>query len=141
VAPGISQIDSKPAYGGNPADFSVVQAIQAIRARELRVTLSQFVMMDVPPGNLLPNPYSNSAAGVRQAALPRRGRITCSPAAGFAGTVDKTAPAAAQVAAFFCTATSANFAVSGTTATWTGGVDWGFCQMILHDTHLSAVAA
>jgi hypothetical protein len=34
-------------------------------------------------------------------AFPWRGRITCSPAAGYAGTVDKTAAAATQVASFF----------------------------------------
>jgi hypothetical protein len=72
----ISQIDGKPVYGGTPADFSVVQAIQAITARGLRVTFYPFLMMDVPPVNTLPNPYSDNAAGVGQAALPWRGRIT-----------------------------------------------------------------
>ena len=33
----ISQIDGKPVYGGTPADFSVAQANQAIKARGLRV--------------------------------------------------------------------------------------------------------
>jgi hypothetical protein len=140
AAPVISQIDGKPVYGGTPADFSVVQAIQAIRARGMRVTFYPFLMMDVPPGNTLLNPYSDNAAGVGQASLPWRGRITCSPAAGFVGTVDKTAPAAEQVAAFFGNATSSNFAVSGTTVTWTGGADWGFRRMILHYAHLCAAA-
>ena len=136
----ISQIDGKPVYGGTPADFSVVQAIQAIKARGQRVTFYPFLMMDVPSGNTLPNPYSDNAAGVGQAALPWRGRITCSPAAGFAGSVDKTASASAQVAAFFGTATPAMFAVSGTTVTWTGGADWGLRRMILHYAHLCAAA-
>jgi len=140
AAPVISQIDGKPVYGGTPADFSVVQAIQAIKARGMRVTFYPFLMMDVPPGNTLPNPYSDNAAGVGQAALPWRGRITCSPAAGFAGTVDKTAPTAAQVSAFFGSATPGNFAISGTTVTWTGGADWGIRRMILHYAHLCAAA-
>jgi hypothetical protein len=140
AAPVISQIDGKPVYGGTPADFSVVQAIQAIKARGMRVTFYPFLMMDVPPGNTLPNPWSDNAAGVGQAALPWRGRITCSPAAGFAGSVDKTGAAAAQVTAFFGTATPANFAVSGTTVTWTGGADWGLRRMILHYAHLCATA-
>ena len=57
--------------------------------------------MDVPPGNTLPNPYSANAATPGQPAFPWRGRITCSPAAGFAGSVDKTGTAATQVSALF----------------------------------------
>ncbi|OYU37574.1 MAG: hypothetical protein CFE33_20290 [Pseudorhodobacter sp. PARRP1] len=140
AAPVISQVDGKPVYGGTPADFSVVEAIQAIKARGMRVTFYPFLMMDVPPGNTLPNPWSDNAAGVGQAALPWRGRITCSPAAGFVGTVDKTGTAATQVSAFFGAANSANFAVSGTAVTWTGGTDWGFRRMILHYAHLCAAA-
>ncbi|GHE05464.1 gene transfer agent (GTA) protein [Defluviimonas sp. 20V17] len=130
----------RPVYGGTPADFSVVQAIQEMKARGLRVTLYPFLLMDVPPGNTLPDPWSDHAAGVGQPALPWRGRITCSPAAGAAGTVDKTATAAAQVAAFFGTASPADFVVSGATVSWTGGTDWGFRRMILHYAHLCAAA-
>ena len=136
----ISQVEGKPVYGGTPADFSVVQAIQAIKARGLRVTFYPFLMMDVPPGNTLPNPWSDNAAGVGQAALPWRGRITCSPAAGFVGSVDKTGTAASQVSALFGTATPSNFSISGTTVTWTGGTDWGLRRMILHYAHLCAAA-
>lgn len=97
----VSRIDGRPAYGGTPADMAVVQAIQECKARGLRVTFYPFVMMDIPEGNSLPNPYSDNAASVGQPGHPWRGRITCSPAAGYAGTVDKTPTAAAQVAAFF----------------------------------------
>lgn len=140
AAPVISQIEGKPVYGGTPADFSVVEAIQAIKVRGLRVTFYPFLMMDVPPGNTLPNPYSDNAAGVGQAALPWRGRITYSPAAGFVGSVDKTGAASTQVAAFFGTATPSNFAVSATSVTWTGGTDWGLRRMVLHYAHLCAAA-
>ena len=140
AAPVISQIDGKPVYGGTPADFSVVQAIEGIKARGLRVTFYPFLMMDVPPGNTLPNPYSNSATVVGQAALPWRGRITCSPAAGYVGSVDKSGAAATQVASFFGTATPGNFSVLGTTVTWTGGTDWGLRRMILHYAKLCAAA-
>jgi len=140
AAPVISQIDGKPVYGGTPADFSVVQAIQEMKSRGLRVTFYPFLMMDIPPGNTLPNPYSDNAAGVGQPALPWRGRITCSPAAGYAGSVDQTAPAATQGAAFFGTATPADFSVVGTAVSWIGVLDWGFRRMILHYAHLCAAA-
>jgi hypothetical protein len=91
----------RPVYGGTPADFAVVQAIKEMKARGLRVTFYPFILMDVPAGNTLPNPYSDNASEIGQPAFPWRGRITCSPAAGFAGSVDKTAAAAAQVAALF----------------------------------------
>ena len=133
--------EDRPVYGGTPADFAVVQAIQEMRARGLRVTLYPFLLMDVPPGNTLPNPYSANAATPGQPAFPWRGRITCSPAAGFAGTVDKTATAASQVAALFGAATPASFSVSGQTVSWTGTPgDWGLRRMVLHYAHLCAAA-
>ena len=127
-------------YGGTPADFSVVQAIREIKARGLRVTFYPFLLMDIPEGNSLPDPYSDNAATVGQPAHPWRGRITCSPAAAFAGTVDKSTAAASQVAAFFGNASASDFAVSGETVTWTGGADWGYRRFILHYAHLCAAA-
>jgi hypothetical protein len=41
----------RPVYGGTPSDFAVVQAIQEMKARGLRVTFYPFILMDVPPGN------------------------------------------------------------------------------------------
>ncbi|CDN53228.1 Gene transfer agent (GTA) orfg15, like protein [Neorhizobium galegae bv. officinalis bv. officinalis str. HAMBI 1141] len=83
--------DGGPAFGGTPSDASVAQAITDLRARGLKVYLYPFVMMDIPPGNGLPDPYR----GVEQAAFPWRGRITCFPA-----SADKTEEARAQAQAF-----------------------------------------
>jgi len=131
----------RPVYGGTPADFAVVQAIQEIKARGLRVTFYPFILMDVPPGNSQPNPYSDNAAETGQPAFPWRGRITCSPAAGYAGTVDKTATAASQVAALFGGATPASFSVTGESVSWIGpSGDWGLRRMVLHYAHLCAAA-
>ena len=133
--------EDRPVYGGTPADFAVVQAIREIRARGLRVTFYPFLLMDVPPGNTLPTPYSDNAATAGQPAFPWRGRITCSPAAGYAGSVDKTGAAASQVAALFGTATLGSFSVSGETVSWTGSPgDWGLRRMVLHYAHLCAAA-
>ena len=57
------------------------------------MTFYPFILMDVPAGNDLPDPYSDHAAETGQPTFPWRGRITCSPAAGYAGSVDKTAAA------------------------------------------------
>lgn len=131
----------RPVYGGTPADFAVVQAIQEMKARGLRVTFYPFILMDVPPGNTLPNPYSDTAAEVGQPTFPWRGRITCSPASGYAGSVDKTTTASSQVAAFFGSASPSDFAISGETVSWTGpSGDWGLRRMMLHYAHLCAVA-
>jgi hypothetical protein len=133
--------EDRPVYGGTPADFAVVQAIQEMKARGLRVTFYPFLLMDVPPGNTLPNPYSANAAAPGQPAFPWRGRITCSPAAGFAGSVDKTGTAATQVSALFGTATPGSFSVSGETVGFTGSPsDWGLRRMVLHYAHLCAAA-
>ncbi len=130
----------RASFGGTPADFAVVQAIKDMKSRGLRVTFYPFILMDIPEGNTLPNPYSDNAATNGQPAFPWRGRITCSPAAGYAGTVDKTAVAATQVAAFFGSADVADFTVSGESVSWSGGTDWGYRRMILHYAHLCAAA-
>jgi hypothetical protein len=133
--------EDRPVYGGTPADFAVVQAIQEMKARGLRVTFYPFLLMDVPPGNTLPNPYSANAATPGQPAFPWRGRITCSPAAGFIGSVDKTGTAATQVSALFGAATPGSFSVSGESVAFTGSPsDWGLRRMVLHYAHLCAAA-
>lgn len=136
----VTYIDGKPAYGGTPSDATIVETIQSLKARGYRVTFYPFLLMDVAPDNSLPNPYSDNAAEAGQAVFPWRGRITCSPSTGYAGSVDKTATAAAQVASFFGAAQASNFSVSGTTVSWTGGTDWGWRRMILHYAHLCAAA-
>ncbi len=137
----ISQVGGATAFGGTPADFAVVQAIQDLRARGKRITFYPFVMMDVPAGNTLPNPYSANAATAGQAVYPWRGRITVSPAAGQTGTVDKTGAAATQVSAFFGSASAASLAVSGTNVSWTGSPsEWGYRRMVLHYAKLCVAA-
>ncbi|MDB5658085.1 MAG: hypothetical protein JWS10_700 [Cypionkella sp.] len=133
--------EDRPVYGGTPKDFAVVQAIREMKARGLRVTFYPFLLLDVPSGNTLPNPYSNNAATAGQPTFPWRGRITCSPAAGYVGTVDKTGAAATQVAALFGTATPANFSISGQNVSWTGPAgEWSLRRMILHYAHLCVAA-
>ena len=92
---------------GRPSDASVLDAIANLKARGLNVMLYPFVMMDVPAGNVLPNPWSSSGY---QAAYPWRGRITCYPTRGVAGSVDGTTAAQTQVHAFFGTARATDFA-------------------------------
>ncbi|WP_296643854.1 baseplate multidomain protein megatron [Roseinatronobacter sp.] len=134
-------VEDRPVYGGTPADFAVEQAIRELKARGMRVTFYPFLMMDVPPGNTLPDPYSDNAGDIGQPKFPWRGRITCSPAAGYEGSVDQTASAATEVASFFGSATPADFSISGETVSWTGPAnDWGLRRMILHYAHLCAVA-
>ncbi|WP_207903843.1 baseplate multidomain protein megatron, partial [Tepidamorphus gemmatus] len=135
VAPGV------PAYGGSPNDASVIACIRELKARGFRVLLYPFVMMDVPAGNALPNPWSDNAAATGQPAYPWRGRITCSPAPGFAGSPDKTGAAASQVAAFMGSATAAHFAASsGVTVTYSGPDEWRYRRFILHMAKLAQLA-
>jgi len=117
----VSYVDGFPAYGGTPCDRSVKQIIADIKSRGWKVTFYPFVFMDIASGNALPNPYSNNAAANGQPAYPWRGRITCSPASGYAGSVDKTSAAATQVDAFF----------TGT---------WGYRRMVLHYADLCVEA-
>ena len=133
----ISIHDGGAAYGGTPSDLSVLQAIAELKARGFAVTLYPFVMMDVPPGAGLPDPYGAS----EQAAYPWRGRITCHPAPGHAGSPDKSSTAATQVAAFFGAASPDDFTPTSTGADYAGAADdWGFRRMVLHCAALACAA-
>lgn len=131
----VSWHEGGPAYGGTPDDASVVQAIADLRARGLKVTLYPFVMMDIPPGNGLQDPYG----GAEQAAYPWRGRITCHPAPGRPGTADRTAAVTAQVTAFTGSAEPSDFTVDGREVQY-AGADEGYRRMVLHYAHLAKAA-
>jgi len=96
-AKAVSQVNGSPAYGGTPSDDSIIRLIKHLKARGLEVVLYPFVMMDVPQGNTLPNPYG----GTGQPPYPWRGRITCDPAPGRPGSPDGTSEAADQVGQLF----------------------------------------
>ncbi|KSB88725.1 hypothetical protein AS593_20030 [Caulobacter vibrioides] len=113
----ISHSGGGVAYGGTPADAAVIQAIAELKRRDIAVTLYPFVLMDVPAGNGLADPYG----GAEQAAYPWRGRITCHPAPGRPGSPHKTSAAAAQAAAFF-------------------DGEWGLARFVRHYADLAAKA-
>lgn len=133
----VSEHAGGAAYGGSPADATIIAAIGAIKARGLNVTLYPFVMMDVPAGNDLPDPYGGSG----QPAYPWRGRITCHPGPGAEGSADATATARTQVEAFCGTAEAADFSAEGGMVTFLGDpADWGYRRFVLHMAHLAALA-
>jgi hypothetical protein len=125
-----------PVYGGTPADQSVVEGIQALKAHGISVTFTPFIIMDIPAGNAKPDPYGGS----EQAPHPWRGRITCHPAPGRPGTVDLTATAAAQIAAFVGTCSVSDFTISGETVIYEGPNEWSYRRFILHYAHLCKAA-
>lgn len=84
----ISQTDGSPNFGGTPADAAVLEGIEAMKALGLAVTLSPFLLIDVPAGNTLPDPRG----WIGQPAVPWRGRITVS--------ADKTSAARDEIEAF-----------------------------------------
>lgn len=137
-SPVVSQIGGKPAIGGAPADRSIYEAILAIKAKGLKVTLYPFVMMDIASGNALPNPYGGSS----QPSYPWRGRITCHPAPGRSGTVDKTATATAQVNTFFgnCAWTDFSWDHVNLNVAYGGPTEWSYRRFILHMAMLASAA-
>lgn len=136
--PVVTQIAGKPAVGGAPADRSVYEALVEIKARGLRVTVYPFILMDIAADNSLPDPYG----GTGQPAYPWRGRITCNPAPGVSGTVDKTAAAATQINTFFGAATPAHFGWDATNkvVTYSGPAEWSFRRFILHMATIAKAA-
>ena len=124
----VSSAGGNPAFGGTPSDHSVIAAIKDIAARGLKTTFYPFVLMDIPAGNSLPDPYGGAA----QTAYPWRGHLTVSPALGQPGSPDKTAAAAGQLAAFMGSATPANFSIAGGSVVYSGPAEWSYRRMILH---------
>ena len=117
----VSRIDGRPAFGGTPSDDSVRHLIAELKARGLKITLYPFLMMDIAAGNVLPDPWTGAGS---QPVYPWRGRITCDPAPGRAGSPDGSVAAADEVNAFF----------GG------GGDEWNYCNMVLHYASLAADA-
>ncbi|MBU2582771.1 MAG: glycoside hydrolase TIM-barrel-like domain-containing protein [Alphaproteobacteria bacterium] len=132
----VSRRLGRPAYGGTPSDDSVIAAIRDLKQRGLAVTLTPFILMDVPAGNTLPDPYGETS----QAPYPWRGRITCNPAPGLVGSPDKTAAAGAQIAAFVGSAQRSDFTIDGDTVNYSGPGEWSYRRMVLHQAHLAKAA-
>jgi hypothetical protein len=138
----VSTYNGAPAWGGAPTDRSIYEAIIEIKNRGFEVMICPLIAMDIAAGNTLPNPYSNNAATLGQPAYPWRGKITCSPAAGFTGSVDKTATAATQIASFFGTAVPGNFNFDNNNRwiDYSGPAEWSYRRFVLHLAHIAAAA-
>ncbi len=135
-AQAVSTLNGRPAFGGTPSDASVVRALRDLNRRGLKPVLYPFVLMDIPPGNGLADPYGR----VEQPAYPWRGRITCDPAPGRPGSPDKTAALHAQLDAFIGTAQVSHFSISGDRVIYTGPDEWSYRRFILHYAHLAKAA-
>jgi len=137
----VSTVDGRPAYGGTPADDSVVRAIRDLKARGFSVVFYPFLFMDIAQGSALPDPWTGDTS---QPVYPWRGRITCDPAPGRPGTADKTSAATGQIALFFGTASPSDIAVSVNSSTsavstsYSGPDEWSFRRFILHYAKLCA---
>ncbi|WP_421724225.1 baseplate multidomain protein megatron [Bauldia sp.] len=132
----VSEHQGRPAYGGTPSDASLIAAMRNLDNRGLKVLFIPFIMMDIPSGNGLNDPYG----GAEQATYPWRGRITASKAPGQPGSPDKTGAAADQVASFVGTATPGDFSLNGDTVVYTGPNEWSYRRLILHNAYLCKAA-
>ncbi|CAN7512951.1 baseplate multidomain protein megatron [Bosea sp. LjRoot237] len=134
----VSQSNGRPAYGGTPSDESVIALIRRLRhVFGLEVVLYPFVMMDVPAGNVLPDPHTGNAY---QPPYPWRGRITCSPAPAQPGSPDGTSAATSQIANFLGSATAADFSLDGNTVVCAVAGEWSFRRAVLHAAMLAKAA-
>ena len=128
----VSLHNERPAFGGTPSDASVIAAIQDLKRRGFKVLFYPLILMDIPNGNRLPNPYG----GTSQEAYPIRGRITASLAPGQPRTPDGTSSMNAQIQSFFGRARATQFRAQEGAITYSGTEEWGLRRMILHYAHL-----
>lgn len=134
----VSEADGKPAFGGTPSDASVIRLIRRLRDDYgLDVVLYPFVMMDIPAGNALSDPVTG---GPGQPHYPWRGRITCTPAPDNPGSVDGTAAAEAQVAAFLGTVGAADMSADGEQIACASPEEWSYRRFIMHYATLAQAA-
>ena len=118
----VSRTGETPNYGGTPSDASLIHLIRLLKERGFEVGLYPFILMDVPPGNGLPDPYG----GAEQAAFPWRGRIA--------------ADSASDVSAFFGSAGAGDFTTSGEGVDYSGEAAFGFRRFILHHAAVAKAA-
>ncbi len=135
-APEVRKRAGRPIYGGTPSDASVIEAIQATRARGLEVVYYPFILMDVLASDARPDPYSPGL----QPDLPWRGRVTASKVAGQPGSPIGTAAIDAEVAAFFGSAQAAHFTVLPGHVIYAGPAEWRYRRFILHQAALCKAA-
>lgn len=134
----VSQVGGRPAFGGTPSDESVVALIRRLRFDYgLEVVLYPFVMMDIPAGNALPDPYSGATS---QSRYPWRGRITCDPAPGEPGSPEGSGALAAQVASFVGTVTPADMAVADSGVVCAKPDEWSYRRLVMHCAALAQAA-
>jgi hypothetical protein len=131
----------RPVYGGTPADFAVVQAIKEMKARGLRVTFYPFILMDVPPGNTLPNPVQRQRRRDGPAGVPLARPDHLFARGGLCRQRRQDRHGGEPGLGLLRRASPSDFAVSGETVSWTGPAgDWGLRRMVLHYAHLCAAA-
>ena len=134
----IGEIDGRPVYGGTPADGAVIEAIEALHEAGKAVNFYPFLLMEVLPGNTLPDPWSETETS--QPVFPWRGRITTEKAPGIAGSTDGTAAARDEVASFFGSVVPGDFAIQGKTVSYSGPDEKSYSRFILHYASLCAAA-
>jgi len=133
----VARVSGRPVYGGTPADASIIEALEALRADGKEVVFYPFILMAQLAANGLPDPWTGAAD---QPALPWRGRITLSGAPGQPGSPDRSPAAEAEVAQFFGSAQASDFAVAGGSVSYAGPAEWSYRRFILHYAHLCAAA-
>ena len=136
-APQVNYTEGRPAFGGTPADGSVIEAIEKMNADGVGVMFYPFLLMDVPAENPNPDPWS---PGSQQPAFPWRGRITLDVAPGLGGTSDQTAQARADIRQFFGDAVPSDFSINGQTVDYSGPPEWSYRRFVLHYAFLCMAA-
>lgn len=132
-----------PYFGGTPTDVSIVRAIRYLKSKGISVLFYPFMMMDIQPGNSLPDPYSSNSYQPQQ---PWRGMITTDKhlSMGPGITTDKTSAVNTHVSNFFGTMSasditcSVNPSTNEVTYSLSTTPDWRYRYHLLHYAKLCA---
>ena len=115
----------RPLFVGTPSDASLRRAIVDLKARGLKIMFYPDIVMDAPK-SAAQDPHGRTAP----LRFAWRGDVTCNPAPGRPGTVDKSAAGEAQLRRFVTGRDAKNVRINA----------WSLETMIVHYAKLCAAA-
>ena len=133
----VSRVGGGPAYRRHAERCrGVARAIADLKARGLKVTYYPFVLMDVPAGNGLPDPYGAARAG--GVSLARPDHAATWRRDGLARPTGRRRRGLRSTA-FLGTAGPEHFSASGGQSIYAGPAEWSYRRMIFHQATLAAM--
>ncbi|MEO1549369.1 MAG: glycoside hydrolase/phage tail family protein [Pseudomonadota bacterium] len=121
---------------GTPPDAQVIGAIKHMKQFSTDVMLRPELILDIPAGAGLPDPWSDGVQAPRSPAH----LLSLSKAADQPGSPQGSAAARTEIDAFLGTVLPSDFALSNGAVVYSGPTEWSYRRYILHTAFLCVAA-